>query len=411
MNKILCIPVTRVHASWEIGDRIKSLQATSVHESNTSRSTQNKRTFSQFASIHHLWTASYAAIGPTSQSQITYNTEVCDFNFFFLVCVTISKLVYFTLCIFYCLCIFSSSIANSSCTSMYEKTFPIKVMQSPTHSTSSGRLHTSRHHCTAQEVRYWNKGAVFLLNQFLFFLNLSISIVFAVCLWRGERGLQAAPGCGLWWPVIFPSQWQLTRHHEVTQRFVRIKINSRTKELFMKVVLKCITNFSQDWLIMPHNATLSLIRFIYDLNFDNMMFTLHHINKAVIDYSSAPAFWPPAVDCCRSPLLVQQQEKHLRHPAAPPAQGACQVRAPATSPVHCQPTPRQGDRRGPWTLTSVPPGHLHLPQLPLLLLCTITPPRTHNHHVNILIQESCYVYFFFYLNFKSVLLQLTMVTL
>uniref|UniRef100_A0A3Q4B3F1 Ubiquitin-like protease family profile domain-containing protein n=1 Tax=Mola mola TaxID=94237 RepID=A0A3Q4B3F1_MOLML len=46
---------------------------------------------------------------------------------------------------------FVSGMANSSCTSMYEQTFPIKVVQSPTHSTSSGRIHRTRHHCTAQE--------------------------------------------------------------------------------------------------------------------------------------------------------------------------------------------------------------------------------------------------------------------
>uniref|UniRef100_A0AAQ6AJL0 Ubiquitin-like protease family profile domain-containing protein n=1 Tax=Amphiprion ocellaris TaxID=80972 RepID=A0AAQ6AJL0_AMPOC len=40
---------------------------------------------------------------------------------------------------------------SSSSTSMYEKTFPIKVVQSPTHSTSSARLHRTRPRCTAQE--------------------------------------------------------------------------------------------------------------------------------------------------------------------------------------------------------------------------------------------------------------------
>ncbi|KAF1390483.1 hypothetical protein PFLUV_G00058540 [Perca fluviatilis] len=44
-----------------------------------------------------------------------------------------------------------SGVANSSCTSMYEKTFPIKVVQSPTHSTSSGRMHNARPCSTAQE--------------------------------------------------------------------------------------------------------------------------------------------------------------------------------------------------------------------------------------------------------------------
>uniref|UniRef100_A0A671U4I5 SUMO specific peptidase 1 n=1 Tax=Sparus aurata TaxID=8175 RepID=A0A671U4I5_SPAAU len=42
-----------------------------------------------------------------------------------------------------------SGVASSS--SMYEKTFPIKVVQSPTHSTSSGHAHRARPHCTAQE--------------------------------------------------------------------------------------------------------------------------------------------------------------------------------------------------------------------------------------------------------------------
>lgn len=42
---------------------------------------------------------------------------------------------------------------NSFCTNMYERTFPIKVMQSPTHGAMSSRLHRNRPHCTAQEVR------------------------------------------------------------------------------------------------------------------------------------------------------------------------------------------------------------------------------------------------------------------
>ncbi|KAK2897636.1 sentrin-specific protease 1 [Channa argus] len=40
---------------------------------------------------------------------------------------------------------------SSSCTSMYEKTFPIKVVQSPTHSTSSGHIYRARPCCTAME--------------------------------------------------------------------------------------------------------------------------------------------------------------------------------------------------------------------------------------------------------------------
>ncbi|XP_010873596.1 sentrin-specific protease 1 [Esox lucius] len=40
---------------------------------------------------------------------------------------------------------------SSSFTSMYEKTFPIRVVQSPSHSCSSSRLLGGRSHCTAQE--------------------------------------------------------------------------------------------------------------------------------------------------------------------------------------------------------------------------------------------------------------------
>ncbi|XP_043967919.1 sentrin-specific protease 1 [Gambusia affinis] len=40
---------------------------------------------------------------------------------------------------------------SSSCNNMYEKTFPIKVVQSPTHSTSSSRLNKAGSHCTALE--------------------------------------------------------------------------------------------------------------------------------------------------------------------------------------------------------------------------------------------------------------------
>lgn len=45
----------------------------------------------------------------------------------------------------------ATGTAGSSCTSMYEKTFPIKVVQSPTHSTSSGRPLRTRSRCTAEE--------------------------------------------------------------------------------------------------------------------------------------------------------------------------------------------------------------------------------------------------------------------
>lgn len=111
----------------------------------------------------------------------------------------------------FCVCSVVSGATNSSCTSMYEKTFPIKVVQSPTHSTSSGRIHRATHHCTAQEVRChdYEKVCDFFWISFLtpfFSWNCPVSS------WRGEGGLQAASDHGLWWSVIFPSQWQLKCH-------------------------------------------------------------------------------------------------------------------------------------------------------------------------------------------------------
>ncbi|XP_061592101.1 sentrin-specific protease 1 [Cololabis saira] len=41
--------------------------------------------------------------------------------------------------------------SRSSCTSMYEKTFPIKMVQTTTHSTLSSRQRGTKSHCTAQE--------------------------------------------------------------------------------------------------------------------------------------------------------------------------------------------------------------------------------------------------------------------
>ncbi|XP_047222794.1 sentrin-specific protease 1 isoform X2 [Girardinichthys multiradiatus] len=42
-------------------------------------------------------------------------------------------------------------MTSTSCNNMYEKTFPIKVVQSPTHSTSSSRFNKAGSPCTAQE--------------------------------------------------------------------------------------------------------------------------------------------------------------------------------------------------------------------------------------------------------------------
>lgn len=137
----------------------------------------------------------------------------------------------------FCVCSFFSGAASSSCTSMYEKTFPIKVVQSPTHSTSSGRIHRARPRCTAQEVRHQDTEALwFLLNQLLHFLVDSMVLLFVcpVCSWRGEGGLQAASDHGFWRSVVFPSQRQLTRHREVTQRFVCIRTT------IFNLLMKCV---------------------------------------------------------------------------------------------------------------------------------------------------------------------------
>lgn len=85
-----------------------------------------------------------------------------------------------------CFCVCSlSGVANSSCTSMYEKTFPIKVVQSPTHSASSGRVHRARHRCTAQEVRCQDSHEICGKAAVMF--TLLLSCVFAQSVREEEK--------------------------------------------------------------------------------------------------------------------------------------------------------------------------------------------------------------------------------
>lgn len=108
---------------------------------------------------------------------------------------------------------------------MYEKTFPIKVVQSPTHSTSSGCLPKTRPRCTAQEVIYESSNE--LCVSFISICCMSVcsywGFSLTVCSRGGEGGLQAASYYGLWRSVVLSSQWQLTHYCEVSQRFVRIE--------------------------------------------------------------------------------------------------------------------------------------------------------------------------------------------
>lgn len=80
----------------------------------------------------------------------------------------------------FCVCIFNSGVANSSSTSVYEKTFPIKVVQSPTHSTSSGRIQRAKFRCTAREVRCHNNEIcdLFLISGWCRYSPLSLSSLF-----------------------------------------------------------------------------------------------------------------------------------------------------------------------------------------------------------------------------------------
>lgn len=116
--------------------------------------------------------------------------------------------------------------ANSCCTRMYEKTFPIKVVQSPTHSTSSGRAHSVRQRCTAQEVGCEDTATMTaIIHVCLFLLTLLCFFLSPVGPRGGEGRLPAAPHHGFRWSVVFCSQRQLSRHREVTQRFVSVYIN------------------------------------------------------------------------------------------------------------------------------------------------------------------------------------------
>lgn len=88
----------------------------------------------------------------------------------------------------FCVCSLLSGTTNSCCTSMYEKTFPIKVVQSPTHSTSSGRSHRVRHRCTAQEVRHEDiKMGSNRPHQLLFMLTLFSPLAFIQSIREEEK--------------------------------------------------------------------------------------------------------------------------------------------------------------------------------------------------------------------------------
>lgn len=139
-------------AKWEDGYGIQSLQATSVHESSASWSAKNKWSLSQSANLNHSWMSHHSATGAPPEPQVLWSSQV----FFTLRAGWVEVLFYFPLVIvplsFYYVFSLFAGTANSCCTRMYEKTFPIKVVQSPTHSTSSGRAHSVRQRCTAQEV-------------------------------------------------------------------------------------------------------------------------------------------------------------------------------------------------------------------------------------------------------------------
>lgn len=219
-------PLIRMPAKWEDGDGIQSLQATSVHESSASWSAKNKWSLSQSANLNHSWMAHHSATGAPPEPQVLWSSQV----FFTLRAGWVKVLFYFPLVIvplsFYYVFSLFAGTANSCCTRMYEKTFPIKVVQSPTHSTSSGRAHSVRQRCTAQEVGCEDTATMtaiihvclFLLTLFCFFLS-------PVGPRGGEGRLPAAPHHGFRWSVVFCSQRQLSRHREVTQRFVSVYIN------------------------------------------------------------------------------------------------------------------------------------------------------------------------------------------
>lgn len=148
--------------------------------------------------------------------------------------------------------------ANSCCTSMYEKTFPIKVVQSPTHSASSGRAHSLRQRCTAQEVSCQTsqqvRSSTIVCFCWLCYVFFHLYIC-PVCPWGGEGCLPAAPDHGVRWSVVFCSQRQLSRHCEVTQRFVSVYKPSCCGAILYSIFLKWLAK-SQITVchasVMPH---------------------------------------------------------------------------------------------------------------------------------------------------------------
>lgn len=87
---------------------------------------------------------------------------------------------------FYVFSLFTGT-ANSCCTSMYEKTFPIKVVQSPTHSTSSSRAHSVRQRCTAQEVGCEDTATMTAIIHVCLFLLTLFCFVFSFAFAQSVR--------------------------------------------------------------------------------------------------------------------------------------------------------------------------------------------------------------------------------
>lgn len=143
----------------------------------------------------------------------------------------------------FCVLSLFTGTANSCCTSVYEKTFPIKVVQSPTHSTSSGRAYSVRQRCTAQEVSCEDTATVGVIICLLL-LTLSPPPLPCICpvgARRGEGCLPAAPDHGVRWSVVFCTQRQLSRYCEVTQRFVSVNINLYVGAVPFNIILKWST--------------------------------------------------------------------------------------------------------------------------------------------------------------------------
>uniref|UniRef100_A0A8C8DPL8 SUMO specific peptidase 1 n=1 Tax=Oryzias sinensis TaxID=183150 RepID=A0A8C8DPL8_9TELE len=189
--------------------------------------------------------------------------------------------------------------ASSSGTGMYEKTFPIKLVQSPTHSPCSSHLPRTKQHCTAQE---------------------------SIC----------------------------EEEKEIYRQLLTIVTGGQSSFLHNGSSHTIVRSHRDLYVCKKQNPKCSVLRVFKGVKSILLWFMALSVVSTCSWFVSAAPASSPAEDCYSSPLqLSLQQEELQRNPVTLPAQGRQPAGAPATSPVQRGLPCIQGSKRGlkTWTPT------------------------------------------------------------